>query len=500
MASVARSAPEPLPSELNTSSGSLAFLEVGKNRLAVKYSGSAQHDNDVGTIQANHPVPRRQLIYYFEVTVKEASGGSISLGFADRNFKQGRHPGFESHSYGYRGDTGRKHHSALPARGEEYGPAFGPGDVVGAGIHLTKHEIFFTKNGQHLGSAFRHVTGHPLYPTIGLHSQGASVQVNFGRGGASFAFDVAAMVARERAQQAEAMQSAVVSAGEVHQLVQDYLLHYGYADSLAAFDAAAGMAYAAAEEGGAAASGGGAGGGGAAAPPAAALLPLRTRLRQLLMAGHTSALQQLLTEQAPELLAAAPAAAAGSAASGGGGDSPGSTPGGGSGDGSGSGGGGFELRFTLACQHYIELIRAGDITGALAYAEGTLSTLRGASPEHDARLRDVVALIAYQQPEQSPLAALLSPAQREATADVANAALLRWQAPPGSPEPQAAVELLLQQLTAVQHELHDMAGGHGPEFDLTEHLPAAPGQPSAQQQAEQAQQDAGAQWQEPMAE
>ena len=93
MASVARSAPEPLPSELNTSSGSLAFLEVrrwdgerrlhaagrapkdhfqaalrprpptvtpvvwlrrvqvGKNRLAVKYSGSAQHDNDVGTIQ-----------------------------------------------------------------------------------------------------------------------------------------------------------------------------------------------------------------------------------------------------------------------------------------------------------------------------------------------------------------------------------------------------------------------------------------------------------------
>mgnify|MGYP001810469290 CR=1 FL=1 len=45
-----------------------------------------------------------------------------------------------------------------------------------------------------------------------------------------------------------------------------------------------------------------------------------------------------------------------------------------------------------------------------------------------------------------------------------------------------------------------MAGGHGPEFDLTEHLPAAPGQPSAQQQAEQAQQDAGAQWQEPMAE
>lgn len=32
---------------------------------------------------------------------------------------------YEPHSYGYRGDTGRKHHSTLPVRGEEYGPSFG---------------------------------------------------------------------------------------------------------------------------------------------------------------------------------------------------------------------------------------------------------------------------------------------------------------------------------------------------------------------------------------
>lgn len=32
---------------------------------------------------------------------------------------------YEPNSYGYRGDTGRKHHSSLPVRGEEYGPAFG---------------------------------------------------------------------------------------------------------------------------------------------------------------------------------------------------------------------------------------------------------------------------------------------------------------------------------------------------------------------------------------
>ncbi|EFN56813.1 hypothetical protein CHLNCDRAFT_144348 [Chlorella variabilis] len=485
-----RAAHEPQPSELNTSSGSLTFMEVGKDKLTVRYNGPAQHDNDVGSIQAalrlpscdlraapsNHPVPRRCLVYYFEVAVKEASGGSITLGFSDRNFKQGRHPGYEPNSYGYRGDTGRKHHSSLPVRGEEYGPAFGPGDVVGAGIHLSKHEIFFTKNGQHLGTAFRNVTGHPLFPTIGLHSQGASVEFNFGR--QPFQFDARALVAAEQRQLADALDSTCVSAGEVHQMVRGYLLHYGYAKSLAAFDVAAGMVGAQAAEAEAAAQagtvgtaappapqhqqqqsgageaeGGGPDGGGATGLAvnggdggggAAQLLSLRCQLRQLLMAGDTAAAQQLLQQQAPGLLAAAPG-------------------------GTGGTGGSFELQFHLACQ------QRGDIPAALAYAEGTLSGLRGASAEHDAVLRDVVALIAYQQPEQSPLAELLSPARREAAADIVNAAVLRWQAAPGAPEPQAALEAVLQQLTAVQRELHELAGGHGPEFDLQEHLPQPAG-------------------------
>ncbi|KAI7842482.1 hypothetical protein COHA_003836 [Chlorella ohadii] len=439
---------EPAPSELNTQS--LTFLEVGKDKLSVRYNGPAQHDNDVGSIQSNNPVPLRRLVYYFEITVKEASGGSISLGFSDRNFKQGRHPGFEPHSYGYRGDTGRKHHSTLPVRGEEYGPSFGPGDVIGAGIHLTKHEIFFTKNGEHLGVAFRNVGGHPLFPTIGLHSQGAKVEVNFGR--QPFHYDWNVLVAREEAAQQEALHSTSVSAGEVHQIVRDYLLHYGYADTLAAFDTAAGMAEAEANFGAAAAdalqpsvaavqqqqqqgaasppaaAAAGGSGGGSSAAHEAALLPLRAQLRQQLMAGDTAAAQALLQQHAPELLAAA-ASSAGAA---------------------GTAGGGFELRFHLACQHYIELIRRGDIIGALGYAEGPLSTLRGASLDHDARLRDVVALIAYQQPEQSPLSALLAPAQREATADVVNAALLRSRLPAGTPEPQAALELVLRQLSAAQ--------------------------------------------------
>ena len=59
--------------------------------------------------------------------------------------------------------------------------------------------------------------------------------------------------------------STCVSAGEVHQMVRGYLLHYGYAQSLAAFDVAAGMVGAQAAEAEAAAQ---AGTVGTAAPPA----------------------------------------------------------------------------------------------------------------------------------------------------------------------------------------------------------------------------------------
>ena len=47
-------------------------------------------------------------------------------------------------------------------------------------------------------------------------------------------------------------------------------------------------------------------------------------------------------------------------------------------------------------------------------------------------VQDVVALIAYEQPEQSPLGQLLQLHQREVVADAVNAAILHVSAPTGS--------------------------------------------------------------------
>lgn len=49
---------------------------------------------------------------------------------------------WEPNSYGYHGDDGRKFLNS--GKGEEYGPTYGTGDSVGAGLHFGKQEIFFT--------------------------------------------------------------------------------------------------------------------------------------------------------------------------------------------------------------------------------------------------------------------------------------------------------------------------------------------------------------------
>lgn len=49
---------------------------------------------------------------------------------------------WEPHSYGYHGDDGKKFHNH--GQGHDYGPTYSTGDVIGAGVHLERQEIFFT--------------------------------------------------------------------------------------------------------------------------------------------------------------------------------------------------------------------------------------------------------------------------------------------------------------------------------------------------------------------
>ncbi|GAB5356788.1 hypothetical protein AAMO2058_000319000 [Amorphochlora amoebiformis] len=125
-------------------------------------------------------------IAYFEVQIEQnfddedmnKDGSCIAIGLARRSFLlTGKQPGWDSFSYGYHGDDGNIFHGS--GMGEEFGSAFGPGDVVGCGIDYTNRSIFFTKNGAFLGVAFEDVLPGHYYPVVGVDTR-CPFRVNFG--------------------------------------------------------------------------------------------------------------------------------------------------------------------------------------------------------------------------------------------------------------------------------------------------------------------------------
>ncbi|KAJ1472706.1 hypothetical protein T484DRAFT_1839239 [Baffinella frigidus] len=105
------------PSEVNTTKASHL---VHTDKLTVTYNGKGNHNQDVGSVQANRPFSNRVLIGYFEVTVVSAGQrGCMAIGLANADFNLMRQPGWEPWSYGYHGEDGRKFFNS--SRGEPYG-------------------------------------------------------------------------------------------------------------------------------------------------------------------------------------------------------------------------------------------------------------------------------------------------------------------------------------------------------------------------------------------
>ncbi|KAL6762767.1 concanavalin A-like lectin/glucanase domain-containing protein [Haematococcus lacustris] len=368
---------EPAPSELNIVETGYG-VEVQRDRLSVKYVGEGRHSLDVGAVQANHPVPAHQLVYYYELTcVDQGEHRKIAIGFAEKGFKMNRQPGWEPHSYGYHGDDGQVYHAA--GKGEAYGPTFGTGDTVGACLHQGHQTLFFTKNGVRLKTAFRSVTGR-LYPTIGLHSKNEHVRLNFGD--MPFKFDLPGLLREEQEAHVREVASQALPPQVVPQVVRDYLHHCGYAASLAALDSAL-LCPGLPEPLAVPLQGGG--------EAEAGCLALRQAVRQRLMAGEVDAALQLVQAALPQVL----------------------------------GPGYEEVQVQLYCQKYIELIRRGEVLAAVGCARSLLAPLRARLPQCQGTLRDVVALVAYQEPEVGPGAAAPGWAHRQAGWQAGNAAGLR---------------------------------------------------------------------------
>ncbi|KAI9113223.1 hypothetical protein QN277_014680 [Acacia crassicarpa] len=125
-----------------------------------------------------------------------------------------------------------------------------------------------------------------------------------------------------------------------------------------------------------------------------------------------------------------------------------------------------DLRFDLLSLHFVELVRSRKCTEALEFAQTQFSPF-GKEQKYMEKLQDFMALLAYNEPEKSPVFHLLSLEYRQQVADSLNRAILEHSNLPS----YTAMERLIQQATVVRQCLSQEAGKDGPPpFSLKDFL------------------------------
>ncbi|KAF4676714.1 hypothetical protein FOL47_005431 [Perkinsus chesapeaki] len=221
------------------------LVDISCDGLVASYIGRASHA-DVAAIQTDNAVPLTDFAYYFEITVLDPGlVGAITIGLTTSGFLLNRQPGWEAHSYGYRGDDGRRYFNSTS--GESFGPTFSKGDTVGCLLDYALGVVRYTKNGKLLapsgGKIPRSSPPVRFYPTVSLHSPGARVVVNFGT--SPFAFDLHHFNVQTLDRQTSAIESyedditkGLEEGGlsESDILIRAFLLDRGYYRTLQKFD------------------------------------------------------------------------------------------------------------------------------------------------------------------------------------------------------------------------------------------------------------------------
>lgn len=128
-----------------------------------------------------------------EGTVQPQSQTCVAVGVSTSKFKlTGYQPGWTEDSLGFHSDDGSLFFGT-GTDSEPFESSYGDGDVVGCGVHIPSMSVFFTKNGNFIGTAYiintEPRTYREIYPSIGLDSKEYTVHASFGADQA-FVFDV----------------------------------------------------------------------------------------------------------------------------------------------------------------------------------------------------------------------------------------------------------------------------------------------------------------------
>ncbi|XP_055626238.1 ran-binding protein 9 [Toxorhynchites rutilus septentrionalis] len=228
---------DPLPRSWS-SQDKCTTIGLTQNNLRVHYKGIGKSHTDAASARTPYPIPSACGLYYFEVKIiSKGRDGYMGIGLtAHTHFKMNRLPGWDKQSYGYHGDDGNSFCSS--GNGQPYGPTFTTGDIIGCGVNLVDNTCFYTKNGHHLGIAFRDLPPR-LYPTVGLQTPGEVVDANFGQ--EPFKFDIEDMLKELRAATKATIYNFPLPDDQgdwtviLHKMVSSYLVHHGYSSSAETF-------------------------------------------------------------------------------------------------------------------------------------------------------------------------------------------------------------------------------------------------------------------------
>ncbi|XP_051124578.1 uncharacterized protein LOC127246948 isoform X2 [Andrographis paniculata] len=125
-----------------------------------------------------------------------------------------------------------------------------------------------------------------------------------------------------------------------------------------------------------------------------------------------------------------------------------------------------DLHFDLLSLHFVELVCSRKIAEALGFAQSEFTSF-GKEEKYVAKLEDFMALLAYEEPEKSPMFHLLSSEHRQHVAESLNRAILAHANLPSC----SAIERLVQQTTVVRQCLSQESGKDGHQtFSLEEFL------------------------------
>jgi len=116
-----------------------------------------------------------------------------------------------------------------------------------------------------------------------------------------------------------------------------------------------------------------------------------------------------------------------------------------------------DVHFELLTLHFVELVRAKACASALDFAQGELRPF-GKQDRFREKLQDCMALLAFEEPDSSPLFRYLSDEYRQSVADALNSAVLAHANLPS----YTSMERLLQHTTVVRQRLHQELGKDGP--------------------------------------